>query len=823
MNHSIENWWLSTSVKTLSRNMSSTNAYLIRLQMRPRIYKPPPVTWGFFWDAIYIKASCEAALQQLRLEESPRLLWVDSVCINQRDDAEKSQQLSIIVPIFARATQVVAYLGDSTEAQRIVFSCLREISSPESPRTLLLGALEAFPMAQRAAHDRALYFMRGFSNKNRYFHRIWPALEFIVAQSILLQSGRDTAHWPTSGLELDNAGLPTWTSYRSKRADISETDLLPLLQLLHSNGCSDPRDRLFCLLLIVRSWDKEAISPCYELSTEEVYIGIAAYLIQKQDALKDFFSLAGQAKHRLTQLKLPSWVPDWDNLKLSEINWNYTPYIEYPLGYYSSPHSPRMHVIRCEIGCDVQSAPLQICGTSGALRIHAALHSRPALDTKATFNLSAENQHSQTLTLEANWRGAKFMGTWELPTVNSVMVQDGDKLAWLAGQFAILRPCDESTDQTHASFELIHTLGCGLKLNCMQLALPSLPPANDSGLGGDTDDNDLLEASWSDPLIDRQVFFDDPDSGNMAVFLKYRAMSHENQLRVITADSNLQSRPGSNGDRLDPNGSQTASDIHEQYISARDRLLSLALYIRLGWFDQETIFWNQFSHAREAYKAHDAMGSQFLAFNYSALDILAEHTDDQVTRERICEWGKTMSLGAALGKLALPSALPAWSPLISSLVDWTRAIERILSYLSTQGGALNTIWSSGVRHHDQELPGSNIPTQWVDQWQRYGTNGPDGHGPKCGNEVVRLLRHIIRLAKVSTCRIPDYDGIGLAEMDRVMIARAAPLGPVSNMEWAHLSGKQLHDVEGFDADMAVRLAVLPLGLELDDSEIVDIL
>lgn len=794
---------------------------------------------GEFWDALSIKTSCETALRQLRLEKSSRLLWVDSVCINQQDDTERSQQLSIIVPIFAQAAQVIAYLGDSNEAQRFVFDCLHKISTPDCTLVLGQGSLETCTMAQRAAHDRALYFMREFFSNTRYFHRVWTALEFIVAPSILFQSGSDKAHWPATGLELDSEGpsdLPEWASYRGNRANVSERDLLPLLQSLRSSGCSDPRDRLFCVLNLVRSWDDEAMTPHYGLSTEEVYIGIAAYLTQKQNASKDVLSLAGRAKHRLTRLRLPSWVPDWDNLQLSNPYWNYTPYIDYPRGLYGQSPSPKMHILRCELESDGPGLPLPICSTSGALRISAALQSRP--DTKGAFRVSEGSMHSQDLTLETTWRGAVFTATWQLPIGEPGLVQDGDKLAWLAGQFTILRPCDEFSDRSPASFELIHSLGRGLNLKCMPPALPNFSMGTGTGLDADLDedleeedldadlgDNVTLETSWNDPLIHRQIFFDNIDSLDKAVTLQDRAMSQENQLRVITTNSNLQTRPGSNVDGLDPIDSQVASNPHERYIPSRDRLLSLALYVRLGWFDVETTCWNYFVNARMEYKLHDALGSRFLALKGNQRSLLAESIEQQLPRERISAWAAALSLATGLDGLSLPSSLPEWRPLLTALINWIRAMERLLLYLSTQGQELDAIWDSGgAGLGDQgELASPRICRHWVGHWQRYGLEpGPDANASESRCEVLLVLEHVIRLAKASIGKIPDYDNIGLAEVDRVMTARAAPLQLVSNMEWAHASGKEVDGLEGFAGDMAIRLAVLPLGLDLDDKQVVNI-
>lgn len=46
---------------------------------------------------------------------------------------------------------------------------------------------------------------------------------------------------------------------------------------------------------------------------------------------------------------------------------------------------------------------------------------------------------------------------------------------------------------------------------------------------------------------------------------------------------------------------------------------------------------------------------------------------------------------------------------------------------------------------------------------------------KGGHEVVLVLKRVIRLAKASTCQMPDYDGSYVGEIVRVLAVRAAPL------------------------------------------------
>jgi hypothetical protein len=54
------------------------------------------------------------ALQHLRLNDSPRILWVDAICINQNDLQERGQQVGMMGTIYAQAEQVLVFLGEMT-------------------------------------------------------------------------------------------------------------------------------------------------------------------------------------------------------------------------------------------------------------------------------------------------------------------------------------------------------------------------------------------------------------------------------------------------------------------------------------------------------------------------------------------------------------------------------------------------------------------------------------------------------------------------------------------------------------------------------------
>ncbi|KAK4448048.1 heterokaryon incompatibility protein-domain-containing protein [Podospora aff. communis PSN243] len=51
------------------------------------------------------------ALRSLRLPDRPRLLWIDAICINQQDDAERAFQVALMGSIYAEAESVSIFIG----------------------------------------------------------------------------------------------------------------------------------------------------------------------------------------------------------------------------------------------------------------------------------------------------------------------------------------------------------------------------------------------------------------------------------------------------------------------------------------------------------------------------------------------------------------------------------------------------------------------------------------------------------------------------------------------------------------------------------------
>lgn len=64
---------------------------------------------------LLVTQNCASALRRLRLENSPRTVWIDSICIDQNEITERNHQLGLMARIYTQAEQVVIHLGEASE------------------------------------------------------------------------------------------------------------------------------------------------------------------------------------------------------------------------------------------------------------------------------------------------------------------------------------------------------------------------------------------------------------------------------------------------------------------------------------------------------------------------------------------------------------------------------------------------------------------------------------------------------------------------------------------------------------------------------------
>jgi hypothetical protein len=99
-----------------------------------------------------VRKNLYEALEQLRWTDHPRRLWIDAICINQKNDTEKDKQLPLMSEIYSKAETAEIWLGPTEDNSDIALRALTgEKFSVQEALTVLpaLGALIQRPWFMR--------------------------------------------------------------------------------------------------------------------------------------------------------------------------------------------------------------------------------------------------------------------------------------------------------------------------------------------------------------------------------------------------------------------------------------------------------------------------------------------------------------------------------------------------------------------------------------------------------------------------------------------------------------------------------------------------
>jgi len=133
---------------------------------------------------LFVTQNLHDAIQYLRNPEHKRIMWIDAVCINQRHDQERTEQVGIMKDIYAKASRVFIWLGKETSEDELAFSLLSRFKEVFSKH----GFMEFGPFP-----DQSLGFphytdpewpalVRLFQRE--WFKRIWVVQEATVRQLV---------------------------------------------------------------------------------------------------------------------------------------------------------------------------------------------------------------------------------------------------------------------------------------------------------------------------------------------------------------------------------------------------------------------------------------------------------------------------------------------------------------------------------------------------------------------------------------------------------------------------------------------------------------
>jgi hypothetical protein len=298
-----------------------------------------------------VSTNVHEILQQRRAIFSTRLLWIDSICINQEDDKERTHQVKKMQTIYGKASRVTIFLGnppDADEARLLIQKLFVQVFwlEPKAWNGMILASyMRAKERNGGATPPEWLALRRLF--RNPWFERCWVVQELTLASQVFLLYGGRYIQWNmlmallqvftqeqstvtrrilanedggniSSSTPVGIINGPVMEAFRIMYREKQAIPLHKVLRICLSFRATDPRDKIFALQGITEA--AETIPIDYELDVEDVLINTARYFLKRPEAL-EVLQLAGIGwTEDAKDLKVPSWVVDWTRTRGIEGN-----------------------------------------------------------------------------------------------------------------------------------------------------------------------------------------------------------------------------------------------------------------------------------------------------------------------------------------------------------------------------------------------------------------------------------------------------------------------------------------------------------------------
>jgi len=265
--------------------------------------------------------------------------WIDTLCINQSDNDERSSQVRLMYDVYSGAREVVAWTGRPSEDSHHMIQLLsllqqefRRMHNDKTPfSTAAIANIKGCEYPSTRWDALAVFLQRPI------FRRVWIVQELVAAKFIKLMCSVSSLDWMEFAqiiVEIFGTGLikflqsPDKSKHEATWLGAEGVNTTFILRCHHKfrptmppfsyilNACrgflsTDPRDKIFALLNISFERSSDLLIPDYNKSVE-VFGAVTRHFLTRKNPLLALLSSGGIGYDR-TLTTIPSWIPDWTN------------------------------------------------------------------------------------------------------------------------------------------------------------------------------------------------------------------------------------------------------------------------------------------------------------------------------------------------------------------------------------------------------------------------------------------------------------------------------------------------------------------------------
>ena len=257
--------------------------------------------------------------------------WVDQICIDQYNLAERNQQVQLMGQIFGKAILTFVWLGKADDSSRSAFDLIEILARSN------LSLAEVLDIRQRDNNSHLMDFLSSKKIKNEteeprwvaiqelsersWFSRLWTFQEVVTSKDVVFLCGKHSCShdnllrafylWEAvHGHRTSGMANTELTRVQRSRYLSGQSVLLIDLLLETSEGnydCTLLHDRVYALLALQDQQRRCRVTIDYNQSAQSLYIEVARSIISSTQNIR----LLHRQRYGMLE-GLPSWVPDWD-------------------------------------------------------------------------------------------------------------------------------------------------------------------------------------------------------------------------------------------------------------------------------------------------------------------------------------------------------------------------------------------------------------------------------------------------------------------------------------------------------------------------------
>lgn len=248
---------------------------------------------------IKVRQNLSDALCMLRRRAGPeKLYWIDALCINQDDVAERNLHLQLMRSIFFRAYTVLVWLGKMHDQYEPTVSELQDLDDAEKSKR----SHEYKSLIEKKIKVNSLEMAEKLY-QDQYWNRVWIVQEIGLARQIEVCLGESSINWsafikPFALHKMEDWGGPLRLNSTKANKHDGACRLIQLLTDYESSACQNPKDKVYGLIGLAK--DAQCFPMDYNKSLFQIWTDVMEFLNDRElPHGKDIVDVGRQVKYIL--------------------------------------------------------------------------------------------------------------------------------------------------------------------------------------------------------------------------------------------------------------------------------------------------------------------------------------------------------------------------------------------------------------------------------------------------------------------------------------------------------------------------------------------